>query len=112
MAGSERENVPDFARGPHDLGGLPGGAIDRTEHAVTLWEKRVDALLSLLTKKGVFSVDELSNGIERLGADAYAKLGYYERWTASIAWALMEHGVIDADELGRRMAEIEKAGRQ
>ncbi|MFZ5792323.1 MAG: ScnB-like protein [Pseudomonadota bacterium] len=112
MAGSDREDVPNFARGPHDLGGLPGGPIERDEHAVTLWEKRVDALLVLLAKKDVFSVDELRNGIERLGADAYEKLSYYERWTASIAWNLMQRGVISADELGRRMAEIEKTGRQ
>jgi hypothetical protein len=106
------DDVPELARGIHDMGGLPGGAVDRHEHAVTLWEKRVDALLVLLTRKDVFSVDELRNAIERLGADAYTAMSYYERWTASIAWNLMQRGVVTADELGRRMAEIEAEGRQ
>jgi hypothetical protein len=39
-------------------------------------------------------------------------MSYYERWTASIAWNLMQRGVITADELGKRMAEIEAEGRQ
>jgi hypothetical protein len=112
MANFPSDDVPELARGFHDMGGLPGGPVDRHEHAVTLWEKRVDALLVLLTRKGVFSVDELRNAIERLGAEAYASMSYYERWTASIAWNLMQRGVVTADELGRRMAEIEAEGRQ
>ena len=107
MANFPSDDVPELARGIHDMGGLPGDAIDRHEHATALWEKRLDALYVLLTKKGIFSVDELRNGVERLGAKAYTELSYYERWTASIAMNLMQHGAVTADELGRRMAEIE-----
>src|SRR5206468_10641369 len=94
------DDVPELARGIHDIGGLPGSAVDRHEHAVTLWEKRVDAPLVLLTRKGVFSVDELRNAIERLGAEAYRSMSYYERWTASIARDLLQPGGINADDLG------------
>ena len=35
-------------RATHDVGGLDFGAIDRSEHDLALWEKRTDAMLSLL----------------------------------------------------------------
>jgi hypothetical protein len=93
-------------RGYHDIGGLPLGAIDRAQHDYALWEKRVDAMLVLLSSKGLITTDELRLGIETLGADAYERLGYYERWIASITRALVDRGVITTDELGRRMAEV------
>lgn len=46
-------------RSHHDMGGLPAGPVEATEHDYALWEKRVDALLVLLTRKGLMSVDEL-----------------------------------------------------
>lgn len=94
-------------RGYHDAGGLPLGKIDASQHDYAMWEKRVDAILVLLSKKGVITVDELRWGIETLGADAYEKLGYYERWIASVAKALLARGVITTDELGRHMAAAE-----
>jgi hypothetical protein len=96
-------------RGYHDIGGSQLGAIDTSQHDYALWEKRVDAMLVLLSKKGVITLDELRLGIETLGADAYERLGYYERWIASIARALVARGVITTDELGRRMAAAERA---
>jgi Nitrile hydratase beta subunit len=95
-------------RGYHDIGGLPLGAIDRAQHDYALWEKRVDAMLVLLSSKGLITTDELRLGIETLGADAYERLGYYERWIASITRALVDRGVITTDELGRRMADVSR----
>lgn len=99
----------DDGRGVHDLGGLPAGPIDRSEHDYALWEKRVDALLVLLASpaRRVISVDELRRGIEQLGPGAYDELGYYERWISSITSALLERGVLTVDELGRKLAEVE-----
>ena len=91
-------------RGYHDIGGLPLGTIEHGQHDYVLWEKRVDAMLVLLSKKGLITTDELRLGIESLGADAYERLSYYERWIASITRALVARGVITTDELGRRMA--------
>jgi hypothetical protein len=92
-------------RGAHDLGGLPGGPVDRAEHEYAPWEKRVDALLQVLSAHGLMTVDELRRGIEQLGA--YDELGYYERWIESITAAMLEKGLLTADELGRRLAEVE-----
>ena len=102
----------DPARGVHDMGGLPAGRIERAEHAHALWEKRADALMVLLAspERRVITVDQLRRGIEQLGAEAYEAMSYYERWIASIANTLLATGVITSDELGRRMAEVEKRG--
>jgi hypothetical protein len=93
-------------QGYHDIGGLPLGAIDRAQHDYALWEKRVDAMLVLLSSKKLITTDELRLGIETLGADAYERLSHYECWIASIARALVARGVITTDELGRRMAAV------
>ena len=99
-------------RGPHDVGGGDGGPIDRTAHDHEPWEKRVDALLNVLAKQGIIRVDELRRGIEALGADAYDRLSYYERWIASIADNLVRKGVLTVDELGRKLAEVEERARR
>ena len=99
------------ARRHHDMGGLEAGIIDHDEHDKAPWEKRVDALMVLLGQKKIISVDELRRGIEGLGADAYDRYGYYERWMASMTNLLLEKKIIGVSELGARMAEIE-AGRR
>lgn len=93
----------------HDMGGMEAGPVDRAEHDYAPWEKRVDAILRLLSapQRKILRVDELRRGIEELGPGAYDELSYYERWIASISNLLIEKGVITIDELGRKMAEVE-----
>lgn len=99
-------------RGTHDIGGLAGAPIELSEHEAAFWEKRVDAILMLLVgePRRLITVDELRRGIEQLGAGAYERLSYYERWIASITALLLEKGVITVDELGRKIAEVEGRG--
>ena len=94
-------------RGVHDIGGLPAGEIVPAEHDYALWEKRVDAMMVLLSRKGFMTVDELRRNIESLGADAYDRMGYYERWIYAVTQTLIQRGVIRIDELGRRIADIQ-----
>ena len=103
---------PNSPRSHHDIGGLPAGAIAPTEHDYALWEKRVDALVMLLSSKDrqLLTVDELRRNIESLGPDAYDKMTYYERWMAGVCATLLQRGAITADELGRKMAEVEARG--
>ena len=63
----------DFtARGNHDMGGLVAGEINKNEHDYALWEKRVDALMMLLTNDlQIMTVDQLRKGIEALPPTAY-----------------------------------------
>ena len=97
-------------RGVHDRGGLPAGAVQATEHDYALWEKRVDAMMVLLSKKGHLTVDELRRNIETLGEDAYDKMSYYERWIYSITQTLIQRGIITIDELGRAIARAQTEG--
>jgi hypothetical protein len=96
------------------MGGLEAGPIERAEHDYAPWEKRVDAMLRLLTDKRrkVMTVDELRRNIEELGPGAYDEMSYYQRWMASIGNNLLEKGVVGVDELGRKMAEVEARWRE
>ena len=74
--------------------------------ASTPSEERRTALLSDETRN-VLSVDELRRAIEDLGADAYDRYNYYERWMAAMTNILLEKKILGVDELGRKMAEVE-----
>ncbi|MEC9151540.1 MAG: hypothetical protein VYA59_01045 [Pseudomonadota bacterium] len=93
----------------HDMGGLEDGPMEIKEHISEPWEKRVDAIRSLLSdeKRNLLSVDELRRAIEDLGADAYNRYNYYERWMAAMTNILLEKKILGVDELGRKMAEVE-----
>jgi hypothetical protein len=97
-------------RGHHDSGGRPAGKVERTEHDYAEWERRVDALMVLLTgvKGGrrLMTVDELRKNIEAIGPEAYDRMSYYERWVTSITQTMIQRGVITTDELGRKMESL------
>ena len=94
-------------RAHHDMGGLPAGPVVRDEHEYEQWEKRVDALMMLLSHKDrqLLKVDELRRNIESLGAEAYDRMSYYERWMHAIAQTLIQRGVLSIDEIGRKLTE-------
>lgn len=108
MSGSATTFPP--GRSWHDMGGAPAGDIDRAEHDYALWEKRVDALLVLMTAKGHFTVDGLRRSLEGLGPQAFEDMTYYERWVAAVTENLIEKGVISIEELNARMAEVAARG--
>ena len=99
--------------GAHDVGGRAAPSVVKDEHAHDLWERRVDAMMMLLThpSRRLLVLDELRRNIEALGPGAYETMGYYERWCAAIANALIDRGVVTGDEIGRRMAEVEARDR-
>ena len=103
-------------RSHHDMGGLPAGKVELTEHDHEAWEWRVDALMTLLTgvkgARKLMTVDELRKNVEALPPDAYDRMSYYERWVTSITQTMIQRGVITTEELGRKMEEIEKRGRE
>jgi hypothetical protein len=105
-----RKMVEVGARGHHDMGGQPAGKVEPEEHDYDLWERRVDALMMLLSgvkgAKRLITVDELRKNIERLPPQAYERMSYYERWVSSITRTLIERGVITSEELARKMSEI------
>jgi hypothetical protein len=100
-----------IGKGHHDMGGEPAGKVAPTEHDYAEWERRVDALMVLLTGfKGpkLMTVDELRKNIEALGPQVYDNTTYYERWVTSITQTMIQRGVITTDELGRKMEQIQR----
>jgi Nitrile hydratase beta subunit len=94
-------------RAYHDLGGTPAGPIDKEEHELQLWEKRVEALLVLLKNKDILRVDENRRGLESLGKDVYFGSSYAERRIMSISNNLLLKGIVTVEELAAKIAEID-----
>ena len=94
-------------RAYHDIGGTPAGPVPQEEHALQLWEKRVEALLVLMTRKKLMRVDENRRGLESLGKDVYMSLSYAERRMLSVSNNLILKGIITVDELASKLAEID-----
>ena len=93
----------------HDLGGLPTDEpIDRTEHEMDAWERRVDSLNSILGEKGFKKTDELRRAIESLGPEQYVTLKYYEKWTVAFEALLVEARVMTTEEIDQKMAALER----
>ena len=93
--------------GPHDLGGHHADGVDLSEHEVTFWEQRVDAMVNLLRTKGVLTDwAQLRAGVESLTKEDYERLGYYERWALSASSIAINHGLISADELEQRIQHL------
>jgi len=95
-------------RSHHDMGGLPAGKVDRSEHDYADWERRVDAIAVLLGRKRRLTVDERRRAIETLTPQAYDALSYYERWVVALGQTMVQRGIVTSAELARKMLEVEK----
>ncbi len=103
-------------RAAHDVGGLDFGPIDRDEHDLALWERRVDAMLILMySRKGAFSVDGMRRVIEDYGQQEYDKTTYYQKWVRALRNLTVEQEILTRAEIEAKMAEVRarhaKAGR-
>jgi hypothetical protein len=91
----------------HDRGGWPTDEpIDRSEHQLMDWERRMDALHGVLGARGLRSVDEMRRAIEGLEPTLYESMSYYERWTAALEVLLLEKGVLTREEIDQRVDEL------
>ena len=89
-------------RAPHDLGGAAKfmcEPVDIEPHALSDFDREVDALRQMLAVKKLMSVDELRRGVEAIPEAEYHRLSYYRRWIRSITDNLLRRGVITEDEL-------------
>ena len=92
----------DVPRAHHDMGGVSKylcEPVDVEPHALTDFDKEVDALAAVLRMKRMFTVDEMRRGIEAIPEAEYHRLSYYRRWIRSIADNLLKQGVITEAEL-------------
>jgi hypothetical protein len=97
------DNLPeDRPRAMHDIGGVSRfmcETVDTEPHALTDFDREVDAIRQILGRDKVMSVDELRRGIESIPEAEYHALSYYQRWIRSIASNLLTKGVITEGEL-------------
>jgi len=95
----------------HDRGGWSDDTpINRSEHVLSDWETRVDALHMVLGAKRVRTTDEMRRAIESLELEKYESLSYYEKWTAALEILMLEKGVLNADEIDRKMDQLSHGG--
>jgi nitrile hydratase len=84
----------------NDLGGMHGfGPIDTSDDGVPFhheWEARVFAINRLLSRAGVYNLDEFRDAIERSAPASYLGASYYERWLMGLERILREKGIVDA----------------
>ena len=76
--------------GVNDIGGLPGGPIDRRHHEAANWEKLLVALNAVLSRRRLRTVHQSRRAIEELGDD-YNRLAYFERTAQAMANLLDEN---------------------
>jgi hypothetical protein len=89
-------------RAAHDIGGVSKFmciSVDTEPHALTGFDKEVDAIRQILGGKGLMSTDELRYGIESIPEAEYHRLTYYQRWLRSIVGTLLGKGVVSEAEL-------------
>jgi hypothetical protein len=92
----------DVPRAMHDLGGVSQfmcESVDTEPHALTDFDREVDAIRQLLAMKKLMTVDELRRGIEAIPEATYHQLSYYQRWIRSITATLVRNGVVSEAEL-------------
>jgi Nitrile hydratase beta subunit len=95
----------------HDRGGWPdAGPVERAEHDYSMWEKRTDAMLRVLTRdRHIIRVDELRRAIESIPPKDYETMTYYERWITAIETLIIEKGLLTRAEIDRRVETIAAA---
>ena len=93
----------------HDRGGWPGaGLVNKSEHDLSWWEKRTDAIASLLMtpEKRLMRVDELRRAIENMEPARYEQSKYYEKWLHTVETIMVEKGVLTREEIDRKVREL------
>lgn len=99
--------------GIHDLGGVDGFGAVAPEFGEPRfherWEGRSYALSTAMGAAGIWNIDAGRYGIERLAPVVYLSSSYYERWLRRLEQILVEHGLVDHDELRNGQSTV--AGR-
>jgi hypothetical protein len=100
-----------------DVGGLPAGPIDRSDHEPEPWQKLLHAFVMSAGAGGlnIMVNPEFRRTREDIHDVAtYESFKYFERWTRTFVHVLEEKGVMTRAEVAARAEEIKrrlKAGR-
>jgi hypothetical protein len=96
--------------GGQDLGGMHGlGPIDIEADEPVFhaeWERRVFALTLAMGARGDWNIDMSRHARENRDPVDYLSSSYYEIWLKGLEALLSERGLLDPQELSRRMEEL------
>ena len=96
--GSLRPTLHAFDMRVNDVGGVEGfGRLEVSESDPPFdadWEAHVYALTVALVRRGVYSLDEFRDAVERIPPAEYLTTSYYERWFKATTTLLREKGVL------------------
>ena len=97
--------------GVHDLGGMHGfGPVVREDDEPVFheaWEGRIFALMSLMGQHpGLFHPGGFRFRLESIDPPRYLSSSYYEKWMMVLEQALVEKGIVTADELAARTDHV------
>ena len=93
----------------HDMGGVSKfmcDPVDTEPHALTDFDREVDAIRQLLGMRKVMSVDEMRRAIEAIPEDLYLRMSYYQRWMRSITDNMLVRGVFTEEELRAALEQV------
>lgn len=100
--------------GAHDMGGMDGfGPVvaepnEPVFHAE--WERRTFAMTVAMGFYGAWNIDMSRFARERMEPGEYLRTSYYEHWLHGLETLLVEKGLVSAEELEARRAELAKKG--
>lgn len=89
--------------GIHDMGGMDGfGKVESEPNEPVFhasWEGRVLAMNRAIGASGTWNIDMGRYGIELLAPHVYLTSSYYKRWFLRLEQMLVQHGLVEADEI-------------
>lgn len=87
----------------NDVGGMVGfpSIVEEPDEPAfhADWEAHVFALNGAMVRRGVYTLDEFRDAVERIPPQDYLAASYYEKWFRAITTLLAEKGVVGAEEL-------------
>jgi len=90
-----------------DIGGhINDQQIDRQPHELSDWERKIDAIMQVLSAKKLIRGDELRRAIEELPKGQYQNLLYYEKWAYAIEQLMLEKKFISTENLDRTISYL------
>ena len=93
----------------HDRGGWPTEEpIDQSEHLIKDWERRFEAMNSILSEKGIMRVDEVRRAVEDIEANKYESSGYYDRRVESLETLMVEKSILTREAIDRKVSDMDK----
>lgn len=94
----------------HDIGGMDGfgpivAEVDEPYFHDT-WERHAFVVLLNVMCQGIANVDANRHAMESMGSVHYLSSSYYEHWLAGMEAQLVAKGIVSADELKARVAQL------